>query len=217
MALASAVIILTLAVVPRVAGQNGSNSVVSIPYEYTYLLPDAFNGNVNYTFVNGTSTGNSSIDSLLRSAAQAPFIAYDQAFLDILGPNPTADLVLDRTASGDQFAYEAGVWVPERNEVWFTSSVQQGAHIPGRIQALNLSTGSIANLNTTPSIHDPNGAYYFEGKIYFASYPDNGTYRGGILSIDAITLEWEWVLNSYFGLPFNGVDDIAWAVQGNDR
>ena len=31
------------------------------------------------------------------------------------------------------------------------------------------------------------------------------------------TLEVETVVNSYFGLRFNGVDDIAWARQGNDR
>lgn len=46
--------------------QNGSiveDRIVSIPYQYTYLLP-SFTGNINYTFINGTSTSDSSINTL---------------------------------------------------------------------------------------------------------------------------------------------------------
>lgn len=213
------VAVLFLCIRPSSAQNTSStNSTVSIPHEYTYLLPDGFTGNVNYTFVNSTSTSNSTINNLLHSASQAPFIAYDQSFLDILGPNPQASLIQDRTDSNDLFAYEAGVWVPERHEVWFTSDVAQGMQRPSMIYALNLSTNAIYPLNgTSQNITDPNGGYYFEGKVYFATYPSNTTYRGGIVSIDVQTLEVETVVNSYFGLPFNGVDDIAWAVQGNDK
>lgn len=197
-----------------VAAQVLSNTTVFIPYEYTYLLPDGYTGNVNETFVNGTTTSNATLNNLLNSASQAPFIAYDQAFLDILGPNPQQPQLIQQRA--DLFAYEAGVWVPERNSVLFTSAVEQASHIPGYISELNLTTNTISNFTgTSQPIQNANGGYYFEGKIYFASYLDNSTYRGGIISIDATTLQVETVLNSYFGLPFIGPDDIAWAKQGN--
>lgn len=35
--------------------------------------------------------------------------------------------------------------------------------------------------------------------------------------MDAKTLQVETVLNSYFGLRFNGIDDITWAFGGEDR
>ena len=60
-------------------------------------------------------------------------------------------------------------------------------------------------------------------RVYFATYPGNstypgpGNYRGGVMSVDARTLEVETVVNSYFGLPFNSIDDIVWVTQGNDR
>src|ERR1700760_953328 len=85
-----------------------SNTVVSIPQEYTYLLPDGFKGNSNYTFANGTHTSSNHINSLLESASKAPFISYDQEFLDILGSNPEVKLVAERN---NDFAYEMGVWV----------------------------------------------------------------------------------------------------------
>ena len=56
------------------ASPTASNTVVSIPYEYTYLLPNGYTGNTNYTFVNGTHTSDDMINSLLAKAKNAPFI-----------------------------------------------------------------------------------------------------------------------------------------------
>jgi len=205
----------------RVSGQTANSSIVSIPYQYTYLLPDGFANNVNESFVNGTSTSNSSVNSLLKSAATAPFISYDDSFLDILGSSPQPRLIQQRDTL---FAYEAGVWVPERNEVWFSTAIEQSMNIPGHINVFNLNTSAVYPLNgTSQPIYNPNGAYYFEGKVYFATYPGNstypgpGNYRGGVISVDARTLEVETVVNSYFGLPFNSIDDTVWVTRGNDR
>jgi len=193
-----------------------SNLTVSVPYEYTYRLPSGFSSNANETFVNSTTTGNDTIDSLLDAASKAPYIAYDDSFYDIIGRNASEPQLVQQRDSA--FAYEAGVWVPERDEVWFTSDVSDGPRVTPHVSVLNLSTNAVYPLNgTSQPIVDGNGGYYFQGKVYFATYPDNTTYRGGIISVDARTLEVETVLNSYFGLSFNGVDDIAWAQQGNDR
>ncbi|KAI9710567.1 MAG: hypothetical protein M1820_002703 [Bogoriella megaspora] len=185
-----------------------SQSIISIPSESTYLLPDGFQGDYNFTFANGTKTSNDSLNSLLQAASQAPFISYDPEFSNILGANPTTQLVQQRA---DPFAHEAGVWVPERNEVWFTSFTIGSS----TIYTFNLATNVIVPLNASETIVDPNGGYYFRGKVYFATYPNNETYRAAIISIDARTLQVETVLNSYFGLSFNGFNDLTWATQGN--
>ena len=98
-----------------------SLGVVLTRIRYTYLLLDGFIGNTNYTFVNSTRTSNARINKLFAKAKDAPFISYDQEFLDILGPNPEVKLVAERP--NNDFAFEMGVWIPERNEVWFTSPV----------------------------------------------------------------------------------------------
>ena len=196
--------------------QQYSNQIISVPYEYTYLLPDGFRGNTNYTFVNGTHTSDGNINSILNAAKHAPFISYDQEFVDILGPNPEVQLIEERE-KGDAFAYEMGVWVPERNEVWFTSSVQVGREYAPTLYALNLDTNAINKINASKPIPTPNGGYYFEGKVFIATYPNNASYSGGVVSVDVNTLEVETVLNSYFGLHYNGVDDLVWVKQGDDR
>lgn len=196
---------------PSYAQNASSNTIVSIPEEYQHILPNGFSGNTNYTFVNSTQTSNSSLNSLFASAKDSPFISYDQAFLDILGSNPIVDLVEQRD---NLFAYEMGVWVPERNEVWFTSAVEQGKVYPPTLYALNLGTKSVSKVVAKQEITNANGGYYFEGKVYIATYPNNETYSGGIISVDATTLEVETVVNSYFGLRFNGIDDIAWLKKG---
>lgn len=193
---------------------NLSSSTVAIPYEYTYLLPDGFTGNLSYTFANGTNVpGNASINNLFHSASQAPFIAYSQEFIDLLGPNAEPQLIEDRTAQEDYFAFEAGVWVPELDEVWFTSSVYKPPIVPYRF---NLKNNSITTLNASGTpLHNLNGGYYYDGKVWFTSAPDNGTWRGGIISVDVRTLHAEMILNSYFGLPLNGPDDLVWVTRGN--
>jgi hypothetical protein len=189
--------------------ENGAilnGSVVSIPYEYTYLLP-AVDGNIAYTFVNGTQTSNSSINELFQTATKAPFISYDDEFLDMLGPTPQITLIERRDVN---FAYEAGIWIPERNVVWFTSSVSDG---PSHFEVLNLADNSVRNVTTTgQSFKNPNGGYYFNGSVYFATFRDPKDYPGGVVKIDVDTLEASIVLNSYFGLRFDDIDDIAWAT-----
>lgn len=179
------------------------------------MLPNGFTGNTNYTFVNSTHTSNERINRLLSSAKDAPFISYDQEFLDILGPNPEVKLVAERP--GNYFAHEMGVWVPERDEVWFTSSIINAPEfIPPILYSLNLATNAITVLNTSKTIINPNGGYYFRGKVYIATFPNNESYSGGIVSVDPKTLEVETVVNSYFGLRYNGPNDIVCTYRGAD-
>ncbi|KAI6888172.1 calcium-dependent phosphotriesterase [Hortaea werneckii] len=180
-----------------IAPTQAVNQSVRIPHENTYLLPSEFSGNINQSFVNGTTTSNFSINSLLQKANAAPFIAYDDSFLDIIGDKPQPKLIDNRTTL---FAYEAGVWIPELNEVWFTSSTYQASTIPGYITVFDLLANTLHELNgTSKPIINPNER------------------TNSMANVDPRTLEVETVINSYFGLPFNFPDDLVWTTQGNNR
>ena len=194
--------------------QNGdvvNGTVVSIPYEWTYLLP-SFEGQLFYTFANGTNTTDMSYNDVLREATQAPFISYDDEFLKMLGQNPQITLV-ERRSPEENFAYEGGVWIPELNVMWFTSAVSFG---PTHFEQLNLTDNTVSNVTTTgASFKNPNGGYYWNGSVYWATFRDPEDYPGGVVKVDVNTLEAEFVLDSYFGLRFDDLDDFAFVTQND--
>lgn len=103
---------------------RASSSTVSIPPELGYLLPPQYSGGFQLGFVD-TNTTSKADNDLLAKAQVAPFVSYDDEFLQLLGPDPTIRLVASRPIA---FAGEAGVWVPDRNEVWFTSNTDNDSH-----------------------------------------------------------------------------------------
>jgi gluconolactonase len=194
---------LLLAVLVARFANAALNDIVSIDSQLTYrLLPD-FEGNVTENFID-TSTSNSTTSILFASARNATFISYSSDFLSLIGPNPSLRLIEQRNYS---FANEAGIWVPPLNEVWFTSSVINDITT---ISILSLSSLSVSTPSLSQSVINANGGYYFNSKVYFAS-DGNATIPPAIYSVDPSTGDTEVLINSYFGLPFNGPNDITWA------
>ncbi|KAF7928654.1 uncharacterized protein EAE98_005710 [Botrytis deweyae] len=194
------------------AAQN-SSTVVSIPTEYTYLLPAPFEGNPAFSFLNSTTTSDEDVNTLLQSAKTAPFVSYDNEFLALLGPNPSANLVEERALN---FAGEAGVWLKERNEVWYTTWINDGAT---HVEILDLASSTTRNLTTSIPLENPNGGCYHQGLVYFTSLRDDTrNFSGGVYSVDPSTGEAKVILNSYMGLKFDAIDDVAWVTQpGTNR
>jgi gluconolactonase len=186
------------------ASQNG---IVSIDSQLTYCLLPEFDGNITKNFID-TSTTNTSVSAVFAAARNASFISYDPDFLSIIGPNPSLKLVAQKDYS---FANEAGIWVPDRNEVWFTSSVINDSTT---ISVLNLETSEIYNPNTSVPIINPNGGYYFNGKVYFAG-DGNATVAPSIYAIDPRDGLTTILIDSYFGVMFNGPNDMTWVKRGN--
>ena len=56
---------------------------------------------------------------------------------------------------------------------------------------------------------NPNGGYAFNNKVYFAG-DGNATVSPAIYEIDPATGETSIIINNYFGLPFNGPNDMVW-------
>ncbi|KAI9642997.1 hypothetical protein NHQ30_008731 [Ciborinia camelliae] len=178
------------------------DAIISIDPELTYLIFPDYHGNITQNFID-TKTSNTSISTLLASAKSAAFISYDPDFLSILGKNPKANLVAQRNYS---FANEAGIWVPDHNEVWFTSSSMNDTTT---ISVRNLNTLEIYTPNTSIPIINPNVGTYFDNKVYFAG-DGNATVSPAIYSIEPTTGHTEIIINSYFGIPFNGPNDLTW-------
>jgi gluconolactonase len=180
---------------------NAANTTAFIDPELTYLLPPQYSRELQQNFMD-TNTTNISENAQFVAAQKAPFISYDPEFTALLGPNPTMKLAAQREAP---FADEAVVWVSDRNEVWFTSStVNNQSHF----MVLDLKTSKTYTPRTSIPIVNPNGGYYFNGIVYIAA---TGTFTEAlcIYGIDPSSGETRVILNSYFGLQFNGPHDIT--------
>ena len=184
-----------------------SNGSVSIPPELTYLLPPQYKGALQQGFVD-THTTDASSDELLANARNTPFIAYDHEFLDIIGPTPTMRLVAERPSA---FAGEAGVWVPERREVWFTSNTNGDNQ---SLQIVDLDTWEIRVPKTSLPILNPNGGCYANGTVYITS---GGTLVDApcVFAINPSTGDTSIIVNTFFGLAFNGPNDVTWTTRAN--
>ncbi|KAJ5990337.1 lactonohydrolase [Penicillium canescens] len=151
---------------------------------------------------------NTTVNDLLQSAAHMPFISYDDEFLDILGPSPSIKLVQERESN---FAAEAGVWIKGRNEVWYTTWINDG---PTHVEILNLRDNTIKNLTSSEPLKNPNGGHFHQGRVYFTCLRDDSrNWPGGVVSVNPENGHVETVLNSYFGLKFDSIDDLAWVTQ----
>jgi gluconolactonase len=180
---------------------------VSIPPEYSYLLPTGFSGNISADFIDMT-TSNHTINALLASARNASYYAFDQEFHEILGSNPTIRQV--DYAPGGVFAEEAGIWIPEKNEVWFTSD---GSKPPTYFSVLNLKTFTVTAIknDTLSDGRTPNGGTYFDGLTYFTTLGNKTINQApGIFSVNTTSYDATPILNSYYGVHINSVNDLTW-------
>lgn len=99
-----------------------SNLTVQVPAEYAYLLPRPFNNTFTQPFVD-TTVPPGPVNATIIEAHNASFISYDSEFNQILGDAPT---VVEIANSDTSFAFEAGVWVPNLNQVVSFANYSRG-------------------------------------------------------------------------------------------
>jgi gluconolactonase len=199
--------LLSMSTVMTTAFAQTAVTGVSIPPELAYLLPEPYTGKLSANFID-TKTPNNSINAILSAARNATFYAYDQEFYSIVGPSPTMRFI----SVPPNHAHEAGCWVFDKNQVWFTSF----PGTPGpQYSILNLNNYTITIPNTTLENQTPNlaGGNYYNGSVHFAavgSIPNS--IATAIYAVDATTGATSIVLNSYFGVPLNSIDDLSWVT-----
>ena len=204
--------------VSQASNGTANNLIVSIPPSDTVVLPPTFSSNYSLSFVDTVLPPSSSLNALLAHADNATFISYSQAFLNILGPTPSARRIAGPLKA--EFAYEAGVYVPELNSVWFTGSDPEETSLtsfqsPRIVLNINLTSHEVSVPNLTEPVLVANGGTYHNDMVYICHW-GNYTYAGGILAIDPRTGKTTTVINSYFGLRLNGPDDVAWTSGPNN-
>lgn len=184
-----------------------SNGSVRISRQETFLLPRPFQNNITRPFVD-IDVADGTLNSTIEAAKEASFISFDNEFDAILGPAPEIRL---QASSNRSFAFEAGVWVPETQQVWFTAFLDPP---PGLLTVLNLNDSTTFEPRLTGPgaavFVNPNGGYYFQERVYITIF-GNETISPTILSINPYTLDSHEVVNSFFGTPLNGPDDVTFA------
>ena len=194
----------------RLCGQRNAR-IGSIPIEYSYKLnsPD-FNSSLAASWLGSTSDTNSTTTSVLHDAAEEDTFAYDDELYQIFGYKPQSELVAQRD---HPFAAEAGVWVWDRDDIWFTGP----SLLVDRTElgVLDLKTGVMRVPNTSTPVTNPNGGYYFDGTLYFTML-GNETSQRGVASPSLPDLTVKLVLDPYFGLRSSGTDDVVWVKKGKN-
>ncbi|KAF2396798.1 calcium-dependent phosphotriesterase [Trichodelitschia bisporula] len=111
------------------------------------------------------------------------------------------------------FAYEGGVWVPERNEVWFTSEINKP---PAYVFTLDLETNTVRAPALSRELVNPAGGFYFDGTLYFTEWGNRTTgARPGIVAIDPVSGQVTTLVDKFEDRRLNGPDDIAVVRDGN--
>ncbi|KAF2173964.1 hypothetical protein M409DRAFT_48867 [Zasmidium cellare ATCC 36951] len=187
---------------------NASHAVVQLPSEWLYLLPQPFNSSIRYSWLNSTTTGNDTINRALEEANQSRFVSYSDEFTQLVGPNPNVSTI-QCPQGAPECAFEAGVWLPDTDEVWFTY-LDFDYPYNQSITSFSLRNGSAQQVVTDPPIRYPLGGYYFsyDGLVYFTEY-NAATSPATIITVDPKTLHVTPILNSYQGIPLAPCDDVV--------
>lgn len=195
------------------AAEGGApKNAASVPAEYSYLLPMPFSGNLSLTFVGGTAVANETVANDLQQAAKSPFVSYSQEFDDLLG-SATLSEAVSEAPFPFTWAGEAGIWVPDRNEVWCVSTLYGG---PTKLYVIDLKRNTVSQPQLIPvgdygthvPLANPAGGYYFNGTVYLACVGDERE-PGSLVAVNPETKEVTTIVNSYFGLELPSPDDLV--------
>lgn len=193
-----------------------SATPVRIPSEWTYLLPHPFNSTMVYSWLNSTTAGDANITNTLRQASKSRFVSYSDEFDQLVGKMGVDKIsTINCPADAPKCAYEAGVWIPDTNEVWF-AYLDFVYPYTQALTTFSLNNATSRQIKTNPPINYPLGGYYWNGKAYFTEYsiPTN---PASIIAIDPKTYKVDPIVNSYFGMPLAPADDmVVTSVKGKE-
>lgn len=144
--------------------------------------------------------------------AKADFVVFDrERGLKLLGNAPK---IQHKYVPVLNVIHEAPIYVPHLNKLFVT---QDGP--PGNLTAividLNEDPPVARSFVTDPPVYQPTGGILHDGMIYWAVQGNNVSLDGGlkqrpgIVRVDPATLKAEWLVNSYYGFFFGGLNDLT--------
>jgi sugar lactone lactonase YvrE len=175
-----------------------------MPYHFNRSISNSEN---DYDFKD-TVVGNDTSFNLVKSA---DFIVFDKARgLEILGPNPSHEFVFKVSKA----VHEAPVYVPSQNKLYLSQLAPPPGYLPQLVVDLNQNPPTLSEYLPDPPIYAPNGGTFANGLIIFGASGGNNSIGGAeqrvsIRTIDPATNKSTVLLNNYYGLYFNTIDDLA--------
>ncbi|GAA6023446.1 hypothetical protein JCM10207_004416 [Rhodosporidiobolus poonsookiae] len=151
-------------------------------------------------------SGDSSVEAAQDELSQlqnATVVDYqDGAFSEVAG-----SIIVERVFNGSNF-HEAPVYLPTLKAIFLTPD-------EGSMQYLiDLNTLTLHNFTAYPPVENINGGTYHNGTLYVTTNGGNET-NPAIFAINPATKESSIVVDNYFGLRFNSLNDIVADSQGN--
>jgi gluconolactonase len=165
------------------------------------VLPERFSRDCFHDGISGIVAGDLSLD------VTNPFVAIDERFEGLL--TDSAEVRVVAKQEGRAFAHEAGVWVEETQEVWFTSNLySSGSDVTVEVSKFNCSSHEVQKV-TVPHVKVGNGACRSTGGIVFCE-------QGGLDSHSQLVLvdvsgaepKSRVLLNNFQGRRFNSLNDV---------
>lgn len=134
-----------------------------------------------------------------------PFVVIEDEFQDLLTENANVKVI---ASEDNAFAHEAGVYVQETDEVWFTSNIlHEESSRKVDISRINLSTSSIKRTEI-PNVPMGNGACFYNGGILFCEQGTSDT-PSQLVWVDAVNPSHSRILlNNFHGRQFNSLNDV---------
>lgn len=145
---------------------------------------------------------------------------HDEAFGAILGTNPSLELIL--SVEKYPFAHEAGVFFPsaDGDELFITSNQFHDDSGVRKIQISKISIGpgkgsTIQEEIKCDEIQMGNGGVNYKGGILFCAQGSMTQPSGLYLMARTLPYATEPVVTSFYGRPFNSVNDVVIHSDGS--
>ncbi|KIW69747.1 hypothetical protein PV04_05605 [Phialophora macrospora] len=162
----------------------------------------------------------------LEEALDKPFHVYDDAFYDIIGPNPTLTVIASQGTN--PLFHEAVVWYPPTDEVFFVQNAGAAAAGTGLnksniIQKIALSQAAavssmrnasghvqVQTVNATPPVINSNGATLYRGQLLFTGEGQGNNTAPALYVVNPQPpYNTSILVNNYFGRQWNSLNDVA--------
>ncbi|EOD46003.1 Six-bladed beta-propeller TolB-like protein [Neofusicoccum parvum] len=146
------------------------------------------------------------------------FSVHDDAFAAVLGPEPKLELLLEDDRY--PFAHEAGVFIPDANELFVTSNRFQDGSGLERVQiskvVLSGASGRVEREEIPAGrIVMANGGVNYNGGILFCSQ-GSPTQPAGLHEMSASPpYASSLVVDNFHGRPFNSANDVVVHSDGS--
>ncbi|KAF2488788.1 calcium-dependent phosphotriesterase [Lophium mytilinum] len=155
----------------------------------------------------GTITPDPTIKAEFTKIQAASFIAFDDRFYDIIGPNP----MIEKLFTLPQAMHEAANYLPKQNKVFVSACNETYDYL------IDLCTEppTIKQFTADPPLESVNGGILVGNQLLVGTDGFRNSSPPGIYTLDPDTLKSGVLLNNYRGLRFNTIDDLTVDHFGN--